>query len=66
MDSFKKDVFWRILDMGKYTQNKIKYEKKAGYRTINSMILVILKYIWEKVKETCQSTVCIYLCVVKS
>ena len=25
--------------------------KKAGYRTINSMIPVILKYIWEKVEE---------------
>ena len=29
--------------MGKYTQNKVKYEKKAGYRTINSMIPVIFQ-----------------------
>ena len=32
--------------MGRYIRNKIKYEKKAGYRTINSKISVILN-IWE-------------------
>lgn len=51
--------------MGKCTQNKIKYEKKAGYRTINSVVPVILKYIWEKVEEICQSAVSIYLYVVE-
>lgn len=49
--------------MGKYTQNKVKYEEKAGYRTINSMIPVILKYIWEKVEEIFPHAISIFLCV---
>ena len=48
--------------MGKYTQNEVKYEKKAEYRTINSLIPVILKYIWEKVEEICLRDISICLC----
>ena len=49
----KKDAFGEFLTWESTRKMKFKYEKKAGYRTINSMIPVILKHIWEKVEEIC-------------